>query len=136
MSSVYDLSLDNEVILGVEILARIGDPVLPDECTDFLLHRVCSQSAPPCNRETGLLMAFCEDDCRLYEQLRGRGICNEVDGRITNLRETTSSPVFDVLADAYFNFSCSDPATYYRMNPLSTDPNFCTGLFSPQVKGM
>ena len=110
--------------------------MLPDECIDLVNHLLCTQSAPPCNSETGQLMLFCEEDCRLYEQLRERGICSEIGALLANIAEVTVSPIFDALVEFYFNLNCSDPTTYYQINLTHPDTHLCMGMFSPLIEGM
>ena len=131
----FNFELDNEIITGLQLFGKTSDLPISDRCLDLTLHILCSVSAPPCNADTGLLMLFCERSCRIHQQLKDNHICDEVGACLQELDEITVSQNFKNLAKAYFEFNCSDPATYYFMNVTDSDPYLCTDLFSPEVKG-
>ena len=132
----FGASVDNnEVFNGTVMFGSSGDPPVSKQCLDIVLHILCASAAPPCNPESGLLMLFCKESCRFYQQLIDHGICSEIDIRIQDLKENSVTPAFRKVAEIYFNFNCYDPVTYYFMNVTNPDPSRCTKLLSPEHEG-
>ena len=126
--------LDDQLVTGLQVIGRSGNPPLSVECLDILTHLLCTQASPPCNPDSELLMLICEDDCRLFNQVKERGFCSEIDTRLEELSVFSNDLSFKNLFSKYNNLNCSDPATYYDVNITTFDPDICTGLFSPEVK--
>ena len=120
---------------GIKHFGKYGDPQLSDKCLDLVLHIFCMQAAPPCNPVTGLPMLICEDSCRIFQQIQENRICSDVDKRLRDVYDVTLQLNFKILADAYFNYNCSDPTNYYFMNVTDPDPNLCTSVCTPTIEG-
>lgn len=115
---------------GLQAFGKTENNPVAQECIDILSHLLCTQSSPPCNPDSGLLMLICEDDCRLYNRVKEQGFCSEIDERARALLSH-----FMLAVELFKNFDCFDPTTYYHMNVTNPDPDICTGLFSPEVRG-
>ena len=129
--------VNDEAINGVIFFAQMGDPPVSEECLSLALHVFCSLVVPPCNPATGLPMLYCENSCRLYNQLRENSICNELDIRLNAAAERpifASSRLISFLM-LYDSFNCSDPTSYFYMDVPNPDPELCTSMFTPDTEG-
>lgn len=122
-------SVDDDSLQAISFIARSGDPPVSDECVDVLLQVICLGLAPPCNPETGLPVLICERSCRVYEQIVVPDICSVLLVRVQELVAVTpSSETFQGIINAFYNFDCKDPTTYFFMNVTQPDPTICINL--------
>ena len=106
----------------VEALRNEG---VSDVCIDFTVHLTCL-TRYPCNSETSLPLLLCENSCRLFDQVKAAGLCQDLEDTLIGLsmRSSELSMAIGFLTD--FNCRESDFPEY--------DPNICTNLFSPEAE--
>ena len=114
---------------------------VPPACIDVVAHLICLIAAPPCNPNTSLPALICEENCRIYQQVRAADICRQVDDFATSSASPINGALLDHILELvalYLNFNCSDPSTYLFVNEtivVQPDPDLCTNIFSPEHTG-
>lgn len=130
---VKALEINDVIIEALEIFQTFEK--LSDQCIESFIYITCIAGAPPCDSETGLPVLICEDQCDLFNKVIDSNICHELDDSIQSFLTSTLSDTLQGVVDVYYNFNCSDPATYFFANVTESDPNVCTSLYSPDIKG-
>ena len=85
MSTVTALNLREQLI---------ALPTDSEVCLDFLQHLACVMQAPPCDVESDLPLAICEESCTAYDMLMSGSTCDFLDepgGFLSGLDELQST---------------------------------------------
>lgn len=127
--------IKDELIDGAILFANRIQPPLPQVCLDILHYIFCIIAAPPCNPGSGLPIIICKENCKLSQQIQKSDLCVDITTQLRALATVTTNNDFIVISNAYFNFDCKVPETYFFKNITSSDPDICTNLFPPETSG-
>ena len=119
----------NDLLVGT-IIRILEEAEVSDECINLYVHLSCL-AEPPCNPQTNLPVLICEESCKIFQQIRTEGFCEQVYDVVQIFSTESNAQMIESL----LNFDCNNSTNYFHESITEPDPTICTDMFAPEFRG-